>query len=135
MEKEFVTIDLALRLKALGFKERVLTYYEDGKAKLHTDIEGWDFNNSFLTCVSRPTYSQAFGFIREKYLIGHDIMCPFISYQGKKAEIISEGRYEVFLTDEEQLGITDEEFYSMTYNEAEIKCLNLLLRIAESKIE
>ena len=67
MEKEFVSHELALILKALGFKERVLTYYEDGKPKLHTAIEGWDFNSSFLTCVSRPTYSQAFRWFREKY--------------------------------------------------------------------
>ena len=133
MNREFVTLDIAIRLKALGFRERVLTYYEDSKPKLHTAIEGWDFNTSFLTCVSRPTYSQAFDWFREKHMLGHEIMCPFISYQGERAEIISEGRYESFLTDEEQLGITDAEFYSMTYNEAEIKCLTLLLRIVESK--
>tara|TARA_R110000868_G_scaffold264538_1_gene523166 strand:+ start:236 stop:712 length:477 start_codon:yes stop_codon:yes gene_type:complete len=156
MEKEFVTIDLALRLKALGFDEPCFAGfnptpfdYDDLKNLIYPTIklefDGEDVvYNDFQTeepniwtidsdVILAPTFSQAFKFFREKYMIGHDIMCPFISYQGKNAEIISEGRYEVFLTDEEQMGITDEEFYSMTYNEAEIKCLNLLLRIVESK--
>ena len=120
-------MDLALRLKALGFDEPCFGY-RDGLGNLM-------IQKTPHCVISAPTFSQAFRFFREKYMIGHDIMCPFISYQGKNAEIISEGRYEVFLTDEEQLGITDEEFYSMTYNEAEIKCLNLLLRIVESKTE
>jgi hypothetical protein len=75
-EKEFVPYDLALRLKALGFKERVLTYYEDGKAKLHTDIKGWDFNNSFLTCVSRPTYAEIFEWFQKFRLFANVYYVP-----------------------------------------------------------
>jgi hypothetical protein len=127
MEKEFIPVELALRLKALGFNETCFGYRDGGGNIMIKETPH--------SVISAPTFSQAFRFFREKYMIGHDIMCPFISYQGKNVEIISEGRYEVFLTDEEQLGITDEEFYSMTYNEAEIKCLNLLLRIVESKTE
>ena len=133
METDFVTLPAAERLKAINFKERALTYFEDGKPKLHTAIEGWDFNTSFLNCVSRPTYSQAFKWIRDNHMIGHEIMCPFISYSGKQAKLTNGGIYEVFITDEEQLGITDEAFMSHSYDEAQIKVLNFLLKIVESK--
>lgn len=70
-EKEFIPYnipyELALRLKQINFKERVLTYYEDGVPKLYNNIMGWDFNTSFLTCVSRPTFSQAFRWIFENF--------------------------------------------------------------------
>lgn len=108
MEKEFVTIDLALRLKALGFKERVLTYYEDGKPKLHTAIEGWDFNSSFLNCVSRPTNSQAFRWFRRP----------------------QNGSYNHL--DFMYACLKDD---SITYEEAELECLKKLIEIVESKTE
>lgn len=59
----YVPYSFALKLKELGFKERVLTYYENEVPKLHNNMSGWDFNTSFLSCVSRPTYSQAFLFL------------------------------------------------------------------------
>ena len=126
MEKEFIPYDLALRLKALGFKERVLTYYEDGKPKLHTAIEGWDFNSSFLTCVSRPTYSQAFRWFREKYhlygkvettsLTCHFIMIKEVTLDGTIRE---SPRYVTY----------------NSYEEAELACLIKLIEIVESKTE
>lgn len=68
MEKDFVTLEFAQKLKTLGFKECVLTYFEDGVPKLYSaSIGGFDFNTSFLNCVSRPTYSQSFRFLRKKY--------------------------------------------------------------------
>lgn len=66
MEK-YISAEIAQRLKALGFKERVLTYYENGVPKLYNNITGWDCNTSFMTCVSRPTYSEVFRWFREKY--------------------------------------------------------------------
>ena len=113
MEKEFVSHELALILKALGFKERVLTYYEDGKPKLHTAIEGWDFNSSFLTCVSRPTYSQAFRRFRKKYDLHYVIV---------KAE-------SWFYTIN---GCNTQEGFN-TYEEAELACLDKLIEIVEQK--
>ena len=67
MKTEFVTYELAVKLKELGFKERVLTYFEDEASKLYTNLMGWDFNTSFLTCVSRPTYSQVFDWFENEH--------------------------------------------------------------------
>jgi hypothetical protein len=132
MEKEFVTIDLALRLKALGFKERVLTYYEDGKAKLHTDIEGWDFNNSFLTCVSRPTFSQAFRFFREKYGLFAEITLwgDGLGYTSMIKEIKQEEFIEIY-----QKCIVDTGLPIWVYEKAELACLTKLIELVESKTE
>ena len=119
IEKEFVPYDPALRLKALGFKERVLTYYEDGKPKLHTAIEGWDFNSSFLTCVSRPTYSQAFRWFREKY-----------EFYASVVYMNSKNAFYITVYGKEKI-----EFYFDTYEEAELACLIKLIEIVESKTE
>jgi hypothetical protein len=63
LESEFIPYNLALRMKALSYKEKVLTYYENGVPKLYNDILGWDFNSSFLTCCSRPTFQSAFSWL------------------------------------------------------------------------
>ena len=115
MEKEFCTYNQALRLKALGFKERVLTYYENGVPKLHNDITGWDFNTSFMTCVSRPTYSQAFRWFREK----HNLHCAVNTHTSSTNQLTY---------------ICSLEFgKKLTYEEAELACLDKLLEIVESK--
>ena len=131
IEKEFVSMDLALRLKALGFKERVLTYYEDGKPKLHTAIEGWDFNSSFLNCVSRPTFSQAFRWFRAKYSI-----CVEIHETTDWEEDNESWSFVIF---KYRLGDNDGMISSIidydTYEEAELACLEKLIEIVESKTE
>ena len=119
LEKEFVPMDLALKLKALGFKERVLTYYEDGKPKVYTAIEGWDFNNSFLNCVSRPTFSQAFRWFREKY-----------EFYASVVYMNSKNAFYITVYGKEKI-----EFYFDTYEEAELDCLVKLIEIVESKTE
>lgn len=130
IEKEFVSMDLALRLKALGFKERVLTYYEDGKPKLHTAIEGWDFNSSFSTCISRPTYSQAFRWFREKYGLFAEITLwgDGLGYTSMIKEIKQEEFIEVY-----QKAIVDTGLPIWVYEKAEIACLIKLIEIVEFK--
>lgn len=124
MEKEFVTYPLALRLKALGFKERVLTYFEDDKIKLHDHISGWDFNSSFLNCVSRPTYSQIFRWFREQ-----KGLCVTFEYDENEGEVywyigkcFEYGVGPLFFHD---LG----EFTKL--EEAELACLEKLIEIVE----
>lgn len=69
MENQFVPHEYAVKLKTIGFKERVHTYYEDGKLKLYNDILGWDFNSSFTTCYSAPTWQQVFDWFRTYYKV------------------------------------------------------------------
>lgn len=120
MEKDFVTIKLAQKLKELGFKERVLTYYEDGKPKLYTaSIGGFDFNTSFLTCVSRPTYSQVFRWFRKKYDLTSDVgegLNPRNYYP-----IVNNVSYKY-----------DPNMWFETYEDAESACLDQLIKIAEN---
>jgi hypothetical protein len=129
MEKEFVTLDLALRLKALGFKERVLTYYEDGKPTLYPAIEGWDFNTSFITCVSRPTYQQVFSWFR-----GKDFHTSVESYH-----CLGKDRPFGLGIDHKSNGIWDYVEYSGdgnfdTYEEAQLKAVELILEVLEKSV-
>ena len=127
MEKEFVPYELALRLKELGFKVRTLTYYENGKPKLHNAIEGWDFNSSFLTCISRPTFSQAFRFFRVKYSI-----CVEIHETTDWEEDNESWSFVIF---KYRLGDNDGMISSTidydTYEEAELECLKKLIEIVK----
>jgi hypothetical protein len=127
MEKEFVPYELALRLKELGFKGRTLTYYENGKPKLHNAIEGWDFNSSFLTCISRPTFSQAFRFFRVKYSI-----CVEIHETTDWEEDNESWSFVIF---KYRLGDNDGMISSTidydTYEEAELECLKKLIEIVK----
>jgi hypothetical protein len=63
MEEHFVNYNQALALKELGFKERCSHYFDHNKFKIHNEISGWDFNTSFITCVSAPLKSQVFKFL------------------------------------------------------------------------
>ena len=129
MEKEFVPYELALKLKELGFKERCLTYYENGIAMINSvlTVDGWDYNTSFLTYASRPTFSQAFRWFREKY--GLFVSPNVISYEDGPYLWFFEINSTVlpFGTD---LGETDD---YKTYEEAELACLDKLIEIIETK--
>jgi hypothetical protein len=129
MEREFVSHTRALKLKYLGFNGRCLTYYEDGIAKIYgLAISGWDFNTSFLNCLSRPTYAQAFRWFREEHnLFG-------------KIEVLNFGAdeycFEIYDLFEEKT--TYDNFQGAaasytgtfnTYEEAELACLDKLIEI------
>jgi hypothetical protein len=134
LHNEFVPYELAVKLKAIGFKERALTYYEDGRPKLHNDITGWDFNSSFLNCVSRPTFSQAFKWFREKYEIPSFIQSRYNRFKGKVDHRYSYGNNEIgFLKHPESVNYWEHIIDFDTYEEAELACLQKLLEIVESK--
>jgi hypothetical protein len=133
MQEHFVNYNQALALKELGFKERCSHYFEHNKFKIHNEISGWDFNTSFITCVSAPLKSQVFKWFRDKHMIGHNIECPFVSYSGKNARLREDNRYMMYITDEDQLSLTDDEFYHGTYEEAESACIDKLIEIIKIK--
>jgi hypothetical protein len=125
MEKEFVPYELALKLKELGFKERCLTYYGGDKPMIYDDltIHGCDHNTLFLNWTSRPTFSQAFRWFREKYQLHSTITS--ISQESWQWHITKPG---------ESLGkMYEEDFY--TYEETELACLDKLIEIIETKKE
>ena len=134
MKKEFAPYDRALKIKALGFDEPCFAWYvsesyglEYGKV-VKSDL--------IKDGIVAPTFSQAFRWFREEYSLGHEISCPYSStHFGKNVKIINEGKFEAFITDEEQLSFTDEDFLHDTYEEAELACLDKLIEIVELKQE
>jgi hypothetical protein len=115
MEKEFLPYDRALKLKQLGFKERCLTYYENGIAMINSvlTVDGWDYNTSFLTYASRPTFQQAFRFFREKYDLHY-----------LRPTKYSETKW---------WGIGGNTKVCDSYEEAELACLDKLIEIVEGR--
>ena len=72
MEKEFVSYEMALELKELGFNEPCFTYYYNVSGNLRTNISvdvdnGWTYFPNKKSIILAPTFSQAFRFFREKY--------------------------------------------------------------------
>jgi len=115
MEKEFLPYDRALKLKQLGFKERCLTYYENGIAMINSvlTVDGWDYNTSFLTYASRPTFSQAFRWFREEYdLLGIPTHSKYTIMSNKWVGQPLYGNYN-------------------SYEETELACLDKLIEIVE----
>lgn len=133
MEK-YISAEIAQRLKALGFKERVLTYYENGVPKLFNDITGWDFNTSFMTCISRPTFSQAFRWFRVEHKL-----YAYIRPRPIDEDDTSKGY--MFRLEIQKPSLIDEEWEQWgrmpyeTFDEAELACLEKLISIVELKQE
>ena len=115
MEKEFVPYKLAVKLKALGFDEPCFGYYEPngelGYIENHIlkDFPYLAKNSEWQDLVAAPTFSHAFRWFRERLkdsAIEPYSMVTHISYNRK-----------------------------ITFEEAELACLDKLLEIVESKSE
>jgi hypothetical protein len=135
MEKEFLPYNLALRMKTLGYKEKVLTYYENGVPKLYNDILGWDFNSSFLTCCSRPTFQSAFNWFRRKYNLNGEVKLHTGYMEDSFYKEIGLPYHFVILPKhiKDVSEITKSCYQYYTYEEAEIACLEKLIEIVEQK--
>jgi hypothetical protein len=135
MEKEFVPYELALRMKQLGFDEPCLGHYQDrDETTLHGAVatsknvyfsigetnKGFIVKNSPISnCVLAPTYSQAFRWFREKH--------GYWSYIKEATKGTCRFYIEKF----------DEKFFNSdiidSYEEAELACLEKLIKIVEQK--
>jgi hypothetical protein len=135
MEKEFVPIDLSLKLKELGFDEPCFGYY-DGNRNLQFMYNGYPEKFSermmgvsdsvWVGWISAPLYQQAFRWIREKYgLYGipQEYTLDNFSYQIKSNR---EGAITLKVYGGYPLNYT-------TYEEAELACLEKLIEIVKSK--
>jgi len=128
MEKEFVTYEIALELKKLGFDEPCFGNY----VKL-TATQTTFFVNDVVDEIDRetplhenlitkaPTFSQVFRWFREKYDLNYEI-----SYAGKK------GEYYAFVN-EYVYGNNGNSPSIFTYEEAESACLQKLIEIVKTK--
>jgi hypothetical protein len=107
MEKEFVPYELAVKLKALGFDEPCLMYYD----------YSWRLVESGVYECKAPLFQQAFRWFREKYQLHSTITS--ISQESWQWHITKPG---------ESLGkLYGEDFY--THEEAELACLDKLIEL------
>ena len=127
MEREFVSYEVALELKELGFDEHCFAFYglsrDDYKTtrlsifqNLKTDYLP-DVHHLDVTCDA-PLYQQAFRFFREKYMLSGEIYI-FKNIWNFDIEDISNSI---------QLYTSDIMCYN-SYEEAEIACLVKLIEI------
>ena len=128
MEKQFLTYELAVELKKLGFGESCFGYYTVDEVLNFDSLKM--FKGSDLTTLSSqsdwttlaPLWQQAFRFFREKYGL-HYIICKNIQMDGY-------GYREVILIPYME---ENENTIFKTYEEAEIECLVKLIEIAKEQ--
>ena len=119
MEKEFVSYDLALELKKLGFDEKCFSFY-DKYEDLYESEGYYSYKDNVCSDeVVAPIYSQAFRFFREKYKIRFFIQ----SGMSDLGEF-----FKIIFPDGESRS-----FSYATYELAEIECLNTLIEIVKNK--
>ena len=132
MSKEFTPYQEALELKELEFDEPCFGYYVDGELRginlgmeelggvepyyqrfgFHT-LSNHDIDNPNKIVATAPTFSQAFGWFREKY---RKVDYPEFDYDEQKWHCHSDYKGYVLFN---------------TYEEAELACLKKLIQIVK----
>jgi hypothetical protein len=110
MKKEFVTYELSLELKQLGFDKPCFGVYFNSTQELFIGKKVNQYTEDVRT--SAPTYSQVFRWFREKYNLHQ-----FIEY------IEVADRYDWWVRHYMQ--------HAKTYEEAELACLKKLIAIVK----
>lgn len=116
MQKEFVSYELAVKLKALEFDEPCLAYYE-GNELTHGMLNDIGKKRYLQT----PLFQQAFRWFRENYEIYYII-------EGSKKF----GFQHFIYDDKGSYEIKSEETFK-NYEEAELACLTKLIEIVEQQ--
>lgn len=116
MESLFVPYEIALALKELGFDEPCIRGWDkNGKIWYHPDSD---------VVLDNPTFSQVFRFFREKYLLfGYPFPNDYQNYGYRIVEMTSDENKELVY----DWGTKD------TYEEAELECLNKLIKFVKEK--
>ncbi len=130
MEKEFVNYNQALKLKALGFDEPCLTYYYELNSNLRTHLgininNAWTYSgNTNFGFTLAPLYQQVFRWFREKqnlygvYTMGDDWNNFY---------------FHIWRNDTmTKTFVTSSNWVYETYEEAELACLNEMIKIIEN---
>lgn len=140
MEKEFVTYEIALALKELGFDKPCFFAFDNCSTPMRcSDLRtneqkfyGVNYNSS--TYTSQPTFSQAFRWFREKHnLCGevYTVNMGAIDYSFQIRDLYSEN----YIHDNFEANTGGYIGTFLTYEEAELDCLIKLIEIVESKTE
>jgi len=127
MNKEFVSYEIALKLKELGFKEQCFSFYDIEK-KLYASEGYYKIGYNVLNEeVIAPLYQQVFRWFREKYDIDISINTIYSKYN----ENISK-KYRVFI--DNKTVFTNVGFYD-TYEEAQKECIMYLISIIKIQVK
>ena len=122
MKKEFLSYDLVLELKELGFDETCFGSI-DQIGYIHVKGSKSSSRGSMMyNTIDCPTFSQAFRFFREMYMLSGEIYI-FKNFWNFDIEDINNSI---------QLYTSDITSYS-TYEEAELECLVKLIEIAKEQ--
>jgi hypothetical protein len=130
MEKYFVIYQESVTLRELGFNEPCLAGHSTSTEKLEFYSRPLITKDSFT--VDAPTYSQAFGFFREKYKLQPSVnsFC-FEEYSfnimGNRNEILYPIQHKLLNDGKKNPWEFD------TYEEAELACLRKLIEIVKQK--
>ena len=122
--KDFITYELALELKQLGFAEPCFAWYDSEYQDIPyydhaNNSDGWLFGNN----CSAPSYSQAFRFFREKF--GYNCFIP---------TALKDNKWYYFIENlNDRTNDSEPEFTPKfdTYEEAELACLRKLIEIVK----
>jgi hypothetical protein len=131
MRKEFVSYEIALKLKELGFDEPCLTYYYEFTSDLRTHI-GVDIGNAWtyagtnkLGFTLAPLYQQVFKWLRNEYAIDFSINTIYSKYNENTIK-----QYSGVIDNKTMY--TNVGFYE-TYEKAELAGLQKMIEIIEKK--
>ena len=139
MNKEFVSYDIALTLKELGFDETCLSFYNhQGKLIMMSqeneeEISIW--KNSYAPLgkqYAAPLQQQCFKWFRKKYGLMH-IINPydFTAEIDNLKERIVDKKYGDFIPHHHIIDDEGEEIKHSSYEEAEGACLDKLIEIVK----
>ena len=119
IESNFVPYQIAVDMKSIGFDEPCFGFYR--KEKLYL-CDYKNANEEKISIISAPTFSQAFRFFREKYMLSGEIYI-FKNIWNFDIEDISNSI---------QLYTSDIMCYNY-YEEAELECLVKLIDIVKKQ--
>jgi hypothetical protein len=131
MEKEFVSYEIALKLKELGFDEPCITYYYELTSNLRTHLAidiryAWTYlGTNKLGFTLAPLYQQVFKWIREKHNIDISINTIYSKYNENTIK-----QYSGVI--DTKTMYTNVGFYD-NYEEAQLAGLQKMIEIIENK--
>ena len=131
MEKEFVSYEIALKLKNLGFDEPCITYYFELTSNLRTHLaidirNAWTYSgNKKLGFTLAPLYQQVFKWLRNKYDIDFSINTIYSRYNENTSK-----KYSGVI--DTKTMYTNVGFYD-NYEEAQLAGLQKMIEIIKNK--
>lgn len=125
MNKEFVSYEIALKLKELGFKEQCFSFYDIEK-KLYASEGYYKIGYNVLNEeVIAPLYQQVFRWFRNKYGIDFSVLTTYSRYNENTIK-----QYSGVIDNKTMY--TNVGFYD-NYEEAELAGLQKMIKIIENQ--